>query len=471
MPASNELRHNVLGTCGAFFFSIAIIAPAFTFTVGSTASIMYSGSVAPLTFLIAGLVSFSIVIPLSIYSRYIVNAGAYYKYVEASIDNRYVSKSMGLWFLLSNPGSIITGGSIIAWFTDGALAELFNVTMPSYYFILISLIVPLLYLIISYGGIRSSARMAIAIGVIQLGVFTALAVAFMIKTSYNSLQYFDISASKNGLHGFFLAMVLGAFYSYGGYGSVVAFGEEIKSPRNTMKRAMIYSLGVMVFLETFYIYSLVAAAGPRINVLGSSIAPTLFLTKIYFGSYILTAILFVSLLGVVFSYVLGGSSNTRYWYALARDGLLPTWVTRVHRRYGSPYVAVALTFVISLVGLLSTEMVMIHYFGTSNGLFFSWAVWGTVGAFFSLSRSIIINTTLPIFIHKIKEKVRLLKHIAAPSVSTIVMLIAVVFSLIGLKSPMTVTYWIIGIFFLSALAVIYLRGNNTKVDKLTDLIK
>lgn len=470
MAGQNELRHEAIGMWGVIFYSISIVSPAFTFTVGSVAAIVYSGKVAPLVFLIAGISTFSAVIALYIFSRYVSNSGGYFKFVEAATQNLYISKSVGLWYLSSIIGVMIMGGAIVAWFVSSALNILFNITVPLYEAITLSFVVPVLYLIVGYFSIKSAARTAITIGLLQLIVFTAFAIAFVIKTPYNSDLYFNIGNSVNGLHGFFLAMILGAFFSYGGYGSVVALGEEVKFSRKTMKRAIVYALLVMVVFETFAVYSIVAAAGPRIAVLNNSIAPSLYLSKLYFGADAGFIIFIIGLLGIIFSFVLSGNNGARSAFALARDGLLPSSLTQVHRRYNSPYIAVFWTFVISVIGMTLTETLMVTLFGESNGLFYSWAIWGTVIMIFSLLLSIVTNSTLAFFIHRIKKKINVLTHIALPSISSVITAIAMYYSLSDLKSPMSAVYVIALFLIVVDLMIIYNRRSKTKVDRLDDLI-
>ena len=470
MAGGNELTHNVIGMWGVVFYSVSVISPAFTFTVGSVASIVYAGRSAPLAFLIAGITTFSAVIALYIFSKYISNSGGYFKFVEAATQRASISKTVGLWYLSTILGVIIMGGGIVAWYVNSTLNTLFSISIPPYFLILLSFAVPVLFFTVGYFRIRFAARTAITIGVVQLTVFSLFSIAFVLRTPYNGLLYFNITSSSNGLHGFFLAMVLGAFFSYGGYGSVVSLGEEVKLPRRIMKKAIVYALAIMVAFETFAIYSLDAAAGPNIYLLTNSIAPGLYISKLMFGTAPGFIVFIVGLIGIIFSLVLSGNTGARYAFALARDGLLPTSLARVHARYKSPYVAVLWIFIIALIGDVLTESILIEFFGVSNGLFYSWAIWGTAVMLFSILISITTNGSLPFFIRKIRKKLNVPAHIIAPSISSVVMAIALYFSLSYLKSPMTSVYWVALSMILVNAFIIYLRRDKTRMDKLEDLV-
>ncbi|MEM3192026.1 MAG: APC family permease [Candidatus Parvarchaeota archaeon] len=470
MATANRLSRDSLGIWGVVFYAVSVISPAFTFTVGSVASIDYSGRVAPLVFLIAGVTIFSAIITLYIFSSHVSNSGGYFKFIEAATQNLYISKMVGLWYLSITIGVIIMGAGIVSWFANDALNMLLGATVPGYCLILVSLIVPVLYLVVGYFRITSAAKIAITVGLIQIVFFTSFAIAFIMRTPYNSSLYFNIGYSTGGINGFFLAMVLGAFFSYGGYGSIVSLAEEIKLSKRTMKKAIVYSMVIMVIFETFAIYSIAAGMGPHISILTNYASPSLYVSKLYFGIDGAGAVFAVGLLGIIFSLVLSGNSGARYVFALARDGVLPSSLTKIHKKYNSPYIAVLWSFVIALIGTVLTEITLVTLFGESNGLFYSWAIWGTVLMVFSLLTSIATNSSLAFFIHRIKKKVSVLTHIAAPSISSVIMVFAIYLSLAGLRSPMTWVYWIALSLMSADLIIIYLRRNEMKVDKFDDLV-
>ena len=470
MGEENGLVSNSIGLWGVIFYSISVISPAFTFTVGAVASIYYSGSAAPLTYLIAGLATFSAVIAIYVYSRYVNNSGGYFKFIEAATQKAYISKTIGLWYLSSIIGAIIMGGGVVAWFANSALEVLFNLALPIYALIALSLIVPILFFIIGYFRVKSAAKTAITVGLLQIVTFSAISIAFLVRSHYNGDLLVSITKSTNGLHGFFLAMILGAFFSYAGYGSVVSLGEEVKFSKDMMKKAIVYALVIMVAFETFAVYSIVALAGPNISALGSSFSPSLYLGKLYFGTYVSALIFAVGLIGIVFSLVLSGNSGARYAFALARDGVLPSNLGKIHKHYGSPYVAVFWTFIISTVGIVVTEYITILTLGYSSGLFYAWAIWGTVLMFFSLVLSTITNTSLVFFIKRMRSRVKVLSHVIGPSISSMIMILALGYSLFGLKSPMSSVYLIILSIVIIDVAIFFLRRKSVKVDAFTDLI-
>ncbi len=464
---SNELRRNSIGFWGVVFYAVSVIFPAGAFAITGVAAMTYAGETAPLAFLLGGLTLFLAIIPVYIFSSKISNAGGYYKFVEAATQEKYISKSVGLWHAFWIIGDMIAASIIVGWFTWVGLSSLVGYNLPFYMVVLLSFIVPVLYLIVGYFGIKFASWTAITVGLVQLVFFTVLALMLIFKTHYNGLQYFNISNSTNGLYGFFLAMVVGAFLAYGGYGSVVSLGEEAKLSKSSIKKAIIVSLLIMVTFDTLVVYSIVSAAGPNLSQATSSFAPGLYEVTLYFGTDLAILSFLIVIVSQVFSPVIFGNSGARTLFSLSRDGLLPKSLSKVHEKYRSPHIATLVVFAILILGILLTLGPLVLIYGEANGSFFAWVIWGTAITIFTLLYHIVVNQTLPLFLKRLREKfdlLRVLYAIVAPTVASIIMAIAIYYSLAGLTSPLNVVYVMIPSWIIISLAIIYLRRKSTSVD-------
>jgi Amino acid transporters len=464
---SNELRRNSIGFWGVVFYAVSVIFPAGAFAITGVAAMTYAGETAPLAFLIGGITLFLAIIPVYVFSSRISNAGGYYKFVEAATQEKYISKSVGFWHAFWIIGDMIAASIIVGWFTWVGLSSLFGYNLPFYMVIILSFIVPILYLIVGYFGIKFASWTAILIGLIQIVFFTSVALMLILKTHYNGIQYFNVSNSINGLYGFFLAMVVGAFLAYGGYGSVVSLGEEARLSKTSIKKAIIVALVIMVTFDTLVVYSIVAAAGPNLSQAISTSAPGLYEVTFYYGTNLALVAFLLVVIAQIFSPVIFGNSGARTLFSLARDGLLPKSLSKVHEKYKSPHIATLVVFFILIAGILLTLGPLVMLYGESNGSFFAWVIWGTAITIFTLLYHIVVNQTLPLFLRRIREKfdiIKILYAIVAPTIASVIMIIAIYYSLAGLAAPLNIVYIMIPSWIVISLVIIHIRRNKTAVE-------
>ena len=464
---SNELRRNSIGFWGVVFYAVSVIFPAGAFAITGVAAMTYAGETAPLAFLIGGITLFLAIIAVYVFSSRISNAGGYYKFVEAATQEKYISKSVGFWHAFWIIGDMIAASIIVGWFTWVGLSSLFGYNLPFYMVIILSFIVPILYLIVGYFGIKFASWTAILIGLIQIVFFTSVALMLILKTHYNGMQYFNVSNSINGLYGFFLAMVVGAFLAYGGYGSVVSLGEEARLSKTSIKKAIIVALVIMVTFDTLVVYSIVAAAGPNLSQAISTLAPGLYEVTFYYGTNLALVAFLLVVIAQIFSPVIFGNSGARTLFSLARDGLLPKSLSKVHEKYKSPHIATLVVFFILIAGILLTLGPLVMLYGESNGSFFAWVIWGTAITIFTLLYHIVVNQTLPLFLRRIREKfdiIKILYAIIGPTIASVIMIIAIYYSLAGLTAPLNIVYIMIPSWIVISLVIIYIRRNKTAVE-------
>ncbi len=154
----------------------------------------------------------------------------------------------------------------------------------------------------------------------------------------------------NGLGGVLVAAPL-MFLASSGFDAMVTASEEIKSPERTLPRALLLTLGIVFVLYALVIFVSVGVLPS--NALGSS-APLARAAALVLGpvgrrfiaasATLATAAMENAILVI----------TSRVTFAMARDGLLPRLLARVHPRTGIPWVAVVangvLLVLIALLG-------------------------------------------------------------------------------------------------------------------------
>lgn len=152
-----------------------------------------------------------------------------------------------------------------------------------------------------------------------------------------------------------------AFLAFGGFDMVAAAGEEIASPERNLPRAILMTL--LLVLGLYLLVTFVALGVLPWNELGRSSAPLAAAATQFLGSagqrFIATAALFTT--AATGNAVLVVTS--RISFAMARDGLLPAPLARVHPTTGVPWAAVLLNGMLLALVALTGSVVLVAAIG------------------------------------------------------------------------------------------------------------
>ncbi|MFH8468132.1 APC family permease [Streptomyces sp. NPDC017991] len=137
-----------------------------------------------------------------------------------------------------------------------------------------------------------------------------------------------------------------AFYSFVGFETSVNVAEETRDPRRSYPRALFGALAT-----AGVIYALVGAAASsavRTSALAQSSGPLLTVVEVADG---VPTQLFsvIALIAVANGALLTGIMSSRLAYGMARDGLLPQFLTKVLPGRRTPWAAIAVTTLLSLL--------------------------------------------------------------------------------------------------------------------------
>ncbi len=163
-----------------------------------------------------------------------------------------------------------------------------------------------------------------------------------------------------------------AFLAFGGFDMVAAAGEEIASPERNLPRAILLTL--LMVLGLYLLVTFVALGVLPWSELGTSPAPLAAAASQFLGSTgrQLTAAAALLTTAATANAVLVVTS--RVAFAMARDGLLPGLVARVHSKTGTPWGAVllngillafvALTGSVALAAAVGGFLYVLHFLFT-----------------------------------------------------------------------------------------------------------
>lgn len=124
------------------------------------------------------------------------------------------------------------------------------------------------------------------------------------------------------------------FFAVFGYDTITTAAEEARHPQRDLPRAVLLSLAIALAL--YVAVSLVLTGMVPYQKLGgdASISDAFKERGLAWTGVVVAAAAVVGVVSVLFAFLLGAA---RIWYAMARDGLLPPWATRLHRRFQTPH--------------------------------------------------------------------------------------------------------------------------------------
>lgn len=257
-----------------------------------------------------------------------------------------------------------------------AMSDMLGIWFPiftEYWFrvIFIFLVVGL-FALINIRGVKSGARMVIILTSLKLAPLVLLILIGVFGIKSENLEMTSLpDASTLG------AACLLLFFAFGGSETALNISGEIKNPGKTIPKGIF--MGITGILVIYLLLQFVAN-----GVLGSDLAlyteAPLAETAIRLigpiGGVILIATAVISMYGVIGGDIL---ATSRLPFSASEDGLLPKFVSRIHPRFKSPYVAIslysAIIFLMAISGgfkslaILSSSAVLIIYLGVVLAMF------------------------------------------------------------------------------------------------------
>jgi APA family basic amino acid/polyamine antiporter len=185
-------------------------------------------------------------------------------------------------------------------------------------------------------GVRETAKANIIMVGVKLVVLAFfIAVAFVAAFSTDNLKPF----APDGVHGVVTAASL-IFFAYIGFDAVSTGAEEAKNPKRDLPLAIV---GSLVICTIIYILVSIAAVGSLdAKSLAKSDAPLAEVLDKGAGiSWAASLLAFGALVAITSVLITIFYGQTRIFFAMARDGLLPRGIARVNPRTGTP---IKLTF-------------------------------------------------------------------------------------------------------------------------------
>jgi amino acid transporter len=403
----NQLKKDELGLWHGIFQSFSHVAPAAEVAILITGTALVAAGSTPLIFVLAPLIVLLWLNTNYQFSKYVSSSGGYSAFARAGLGKK-VGDMTG-WLFFFNEFLTYTGFALLSF---AAFVYLLAPSISSITYIWVPIIlVPLIFTtLFVYRGVKISLNYAAYTGFIETAVLTISAIIIIIKLgSANTFTVLTAVPVHNDFSIIGLGLLFG-LYSYGGTGSVVALGEETKRPKTVIKKAIVYGWLLVVIPLALNAYALTVGWGlNRISTFGTSPDPGVIEYFFYlgpFGGWVFVAVVINSFLdfGIAIN-----NSLTRMLYYLSRESnILPSFLRKTHKKFGTPSNAIITVAVLSFVIAIVSGLI----FGPFTGAL---VIEGGASIAFMLQHAI-ATFSLPFYSHK--EKVlRISTHIVIPVIA------------------------------------------------------
>ena len=333
---SVSLKRNI-GLFALFFYGLGTMVGGGIYALLGKVS-GYAGSLAPLSFLIAGLLAlFNAFTYAELSSRLPFSAGAA-AFVDHAFRNRKLTQLVA-WAVIFTG---VVSAATLSKATIGFLQDLYPLPFQVS---LVSLI--LLMGLVAIWGVRQTVVVVVGITLIEvLALVYIIVAAWNYDASFISTQLRAISFEHFPL---VISGVFLAFYAFIGFEDMVNMAEEVKDVRKNMPRAILLAITL-----TTVLYVLVSVSALKVVSLDELIAartPLALIFKYLGGAawiMILISIL-TGLNGALVQIVMA----SRIMYGLAKRGKLSKMFASVNRKTQTPILAtIVVIFIIMFFALL-----------------------------------------------------------------------------------------------------------------------
>lgn len=346
-------EHSLKRRLGAFdlvAMGIGAIIGTGIFVLTGVAAANYAGPGAVLSFVLAGVASGLAALVYAELASTVPVAGSAYVYSYAGLGE-IMAWIIG-WDLILEY-TVAAGAVSIGW--SGYLVNLLqaagvtlpaSITAPPAAGGIINLPAVLIVVLIAVVLILGTKKSSIFNGIIVLVKLAAIALFVLVGATrlnpalWSPFLPFGFTGVVNGA-----AIV---FFAYIGFDAVATAAEEVRNPGRDLPLGILGSLGISGLLYAVVALVLTGLVSYRLLNVPSPLSFALLQIGLPWAASAISVGALTGLSSVILVSIFGQS---RVFFAMARDGLLPFKLARLHQRFKTPYLIIAVTAVmVSLIG-------------------------------------------------------------------------------------------------------------------------
>src|SRR5687767_5693249 len=198
-----------------------------------------------------------------------------------------------------------------------------------------------------YIGVKESTRannVMVVVKLLVLGLFVGLGAMHIDPANYKPF-------APNGWAGIHQGAAI-VFFAYIGFDAISTAAEETENPQRNMPLGILGGLAICTLI--YVVVGIVATGLVPYQQLKAAdpLARALEVAGLTTASWIVAFGAVVSLTAVLLVFQYG---QPRIFFAMARDGLLPAWASKVHPKYRTPHITTVVTGIVVALGSLVAD--------------------------------------------------------------------------------------------------------------------
>ncbi|MBS7646918.1 MAG: amino acid permease [Candidatus Bathyarchaeia archaeon] len=321
-----------LGLLRATMLGIGGTLSAGNFVIIGHAAGLAGYGIVPVVF-ICGIISLLTMFSYCELGTAIPKAGGEYTFAKAAYGG-FISFITGWFEWVSN--------MFYAALSSIGFAYVISYIFPKINIPLTAALVVIIFTIINIRGVKETGTVETLITALVLAI---LGIYILRGWPHTQQAQAPILSPPTNWLGIFAAIAY-LFELYLGAEAVAAAQAEIKNPEKNIPRAIILSSIVLIALYTSIVYVAVSVVPPE--VLSKQPSPIAFVAEQVMGpigGILVTIGLAIAGLAATNEAIM---AQSRVLYAMGRDGYFPQKVSKIHKRFGTPYIAVTISAVFTL---------------------------------------------------------------------------------------------------------------------------
>ncbi|MCK4511247.1 amino acid permease [bacterium] len=321
---------------GAMISSGLFVLPGLAFAA--------SGPSVILAYLLAGVLAIPALFSKSELATAMPKAGGSYFFIERSLGGAFGTiGGMAAWLSLT----LKTAFALVGM---GSFAVLLFPQMSVFEVKLLAVTLCIIFMCINLVGARHAGRL-------QSGLVMALlaALVYFVARGLPSVEAARFEPFMPKGSGAVFATAGLVFVSYGGLTKAASVAEEARNPGRDIPLGMILAFVVVTLFYGLAIFVTVGTLDA--GVLAESRTPLSTAAASFAGTPGLLILAIAAIAAFITTGNAGILAASRIPMAMSKDGLLPSFLSRVNRRFGTPHYGIAVTGAIMIVAIVTLDLV------------------------------------------------------------------------------------------------------------------